>query len=135
MSFAQFFAAYWWLMFPVFGMLMAFIGMFQTERRSNQTIDLIKSYVDQGKDPPPELLKLVAQQSDWDRDMTGMVGANSRGGKAWTFVVFLALAAGFGTGYYFMRAEEWAFAFLIVAVTMGVMALGALLILIFGRKS
>ncbi len=46
MSFAQFFAAYWWLMFPVFGMLMAFVGMFQTERRSNQTMDLIKSYVD-----------------------------------------------------------------------------------------
>ncbi len=67
-------------------------------------------------------------------DMSG-VGGGSKSNRAWTFVVFLALAAGFGTGYYFMRAESWSFAFLIVAVTMGVMAVGALLLLIFGRKS
>lgn len=133
MSFAQFFAAYWWLMFPVFGMFMAVVGMFQSERRNNKTIDLIKAYIDQGKDPPPELLKLAQQGSDWDMNMSGPTG-NSASSRAWTFVVFLALAAGFGTGYYFMRAEEWSFAFLIVAVTMGVMAVGSLLLLVFGRK-
>ena len=137
MSFTQFFAAYWWLMFPVFGMFMALISMFQSERRTAKTMDLIKSYVDQGKEPPPELLKLAARQSDdWDMDMNmSGVGSNSRSGRAWSFVVFLALAAGFGAGYYFVREQDWSFAFVIVAVTMGVMALGSLLLLIFGRKS
>jgi hypothetical protein len=131
MEFAHLFAAYWWLMFPIFGMLMAVIGMFQDDRRSAKTIDLIKSYVDQGKEPPPELLKLATKDADsaaW-RDQEG---ASSRG---WTFVVFLAISAGLGTGYYFVRGEDYAFAFLIGAVATGVMAIGALFILLAGRKS
>lgn len=131
MSFTSFFAAYWWLMFPIFGMLMALVGMFQDDRRSAKTMELIKSYVDQGKEPPPELLKLATKDADsaaW-RDTEG---GQSRG---WTFVVFLAVCAGLGTGYYFNRAEDWAWAFLIGAVVTGVMAVGALFILLFGRKS
>lgn len=128
MTFFQFFAAYWWLMFPVFGMLMALMGMFQSERRTNQTMDLIKSYVDQGKEPPPELLKLAASEAG---DYDGGGAPRSPGEtRAWSFIVFAALTAGFGTGYYFVQAEDWAFAFLIAAVTMGVMALGALVLLI-----
>jgi hypothetical protein len=130
MTFAEFFRDFWWLMFPIFGMGMAVMGMFQDDRRSQKTMDLIKSYIDQGKEPPPELLKLATQDADsasW-RDS----GQPSRG---WSFVVFAALAAGFGTGYYFVRAEDWAFAFLIAAVATGVMAVGALFILVFGRKS
>ncbi len=129
MSFTQFFASYWWLMFPVFGMFMAVMGMFQSERRTNQTMDLIKSYVDQGKEPPPELLKLAAQDSEGKPSQTA--GEN----RAWSFIVFTAISAGLGTGYYFVQAEDWAFAFLIGAVIMGVMAVGALLLLVLARKS
>lgn len=131
MTFADFFAHYWWLMFPVFGMVMAVMGMFQSERQQRTMIDLIKSYTDQGKEPPPELLKLASQSLQAEAQKPA--SANS-GDRAWSFIVFAALAAGFGTGYYFIRAEEWSWAFLIVAVTMGVMALGAL-ILLFTRKS
>jgi len=132
MEFSHLFAAYWWLMFPIFGMAMALIGMFQDDRRSAKTIDLIKSYVDQGKEPPPELLKLATKDADsaaWRDDSDG------GGSRGWTFVVFAAICAGLGTGYYFVRAEEWAWAFLIGAVVTGVMAVGALFILLFGRKS
>ncbi|WP_395645760.1 hypothetical protein [Terricaulis sp.] len=134
MTFADFFAHYWWLMFPVFGMVMAIMGMFQSERQQRTMIDLIKSYTDQGKEPPPELLKLASQslQAEAQKQSTSSSNADSR---AWSFITFAALAGGFGTGYYFVRAEEWAWAFLIVAVTMGVMAAGALFILLFGRKS
>ncbi len=136
MTFAEFFAAYWWLMFPVFGMVMAFQGMNQSEKRQRHTLDLIRSYVEQGKEPPAELLKL-AQKTDDDWDMGFDTGAGSSSGgnsRAWTFVTFAALSAGFATGWWFVRGEDYAFAFLIVAVTMGVLALGALAILIFGRK-
>jgi hypothetical protein len=53
MTATQLFAAYWWLIFPIFGMMMGLIGMFQSDRRATRTMDLIKAYVDQGKDPPP----------------------------------------------------------------------------------
>ena len=131
MTFAELFVGYWWLTFPMVGMLMAVIGMFEDDRRSAKTMDVIKSYVDQGKEPPPELLKLVTKDADsaaWRDDDGG-------GSRGWTFIVFAALAAGLGTGYYFVRAEDWAFAFLIGAVATGVMAVGALFILIFGRRS
>jgi hypothetical protein len=129
MTFAEFFHDFWWLMFPLFGMLMAVMGMFQDDRRATKTMDLIKAYVDQGKDPPPELLKLASQESD------SAAWRSSNDSRGWSFVVFAALAAGLGTGYYFVRAEDWAFAFLIGAVATGVMAVGALVILLLGRKS
>jgi hypothetical protein len=109
---------------------MAVMGMFQAERRSNKTMDLIKSYVDQGKEPPAELLKLAMEDSDAE-SWSNNPGDN----RAWSFIVFTALSAGLGAGYYFVRAESWAFALLIGAVVTGVMAVGALFILLFGRKS
>ena len=132
MSFGEIFYSFWWLMFPIFGMAMGMIGMFQHERRSRDVIQLIKSYVDQGKEPPAELLKLASQASD--SDDWGVSSPGRKNNSAWTFVVFAALAAGFGVGWWISRAEDYAFAFLIVTVTMSVLALGSLLILIFGRK-
>ncbi|HYD86569.1 MAG TPA: hypothetical protein VEA80_03775 [Vitreimonas sp.] len=131
MTFEEFFHDYWWLMFPVFGMIIALIGMFQAEGRNRKVMDLIKAYVDQGKEPPPELLKLAGENSDYDMSFQS---PKPRHSSAWSFVVFLALAAGFSVGYWFVRTEDYAFAFAIVAVTMGVMALGALLLLLLGRK-
>lgn len=131
MTFEELFRGYWWLMFPIFGMLIALIGMFQAESRSQKVMNLIKSYVDQGKEPPPELLKMAQERSNYEMD----VGVPARrNDSAWTFVVFLALSAGFGVGYWWVRAEEWAFAFLVVSVTMGVLAVGALVITLTRRR-
>lgn len=120
------FRQFWWLIFPIFGMTMGLIGMFQTEKRAQSAIDLIKTYADQGKDPPPELLQLAVRENEGTSE-----GKNS---QAWTFVVFAALAAGFAVGYAMVQHESYAFAFLIVTVVMAVLAVGSLAILIFGRK-
>lgn len=131
MTFEELFRGYWWLMFPVFGMFIAVIGMFQAESRNRQVMKLIKSYIDQGKEPPPELLKMAQERSDYEMD----VGAPTRQTSGiWSFVVFFALAAGFGVGYWWVRAESWSFAFLIVTVTMGVLAVGALVIALLQRR-
>jgi hypothetical protein len=129
MTFAEFFSDFWWLMFPLFGMVMAVMGMFQDDARSAKAMNLIRTYVNQGKDPPAELLRLVAQDAESAR------GGNSQNNRAWSFIVFAALAAGLGVGYFFVRAEDWAFAFLIGAVATGVMALGALVLLFVGNRS
>lgn len=131
MTFEEFFRDFWWLMFPIFGMVIALIGMSQAENRNRQVLNLIKSYVEQGKDVPPELLKMAQERSDYEMDV-GVPAKRNDG--AWTFVVFLALAAGFGVGYWWVRAESWSFAFLIVAVTMGVLAIGSLFIALTQRR-
>jgi hypothetical protein len=126
----ELFRDFWWLIFPVFGIFMAAWGMASSERRGRQVLDLIKSYVDQGKDPPPELLKLAAE----DIDYSGRSTQTRQHSSAWTFVTFAAMAAGFTTGWWFVRGEDFAFPFLIVAVVMGVLAVGALFMLLLGRK-
>lgn len=131
MTFEELFRGYWWLMFPIFGMVMAFVGMFQTEDRSRQVMKLIKSYLDQGKEPPPELLKMAQDRSDYEMDF-GV--PTQRSGGLWSFFVFLALSAGFGVGYWWIREESYSFAFLIVAVTMGVLAVGSLIIALTQRR-
>lgn len=135
MTFEELFRDFWWLIFPVFGMFMMLWSMFSSERRTRSTLDLIKSYIDQGKDPPPELLKLATDQEATTSNM-GFASQQQNPGasRLWTFFTFAALTAGFGTGYWWVQGQDYAFAFLIVAVTMGVLALGALVILIFGRK-
>lgn len=130
MSFEGLFIRFWWLIFPIFGMLMALWGMASTERRSRRAMDLIDSYVRQGKEPPAELLK-IASGADEDSG----TGPGRRGqATVWSLITFTAVAAGFGVGYQFVQTERYAFAFLIVAVIMGVLAVGSALILLFGPR-
>lgn len=132
MSVEGLFRDFWWLIFPIFGMLMAVWGMIQSDNRSRQVISLIKSYTDQGKEPPPELLKLASQGLQEGGQAPSPPSRQNSG--VWTFIVFAAMAAGFGVGWYMVRDQDFAFAFALVGVVMGVMAAGALLLLIFGRK-
>jgi hypothetical protein len=132
MTFEELFRDFWWLMFPIFGMFMAVWGMAQSDRRTRNMLDLIKSYTDQGKEPPPELLRLASQSlQDGAAQSNPTTRQNS---SAWTLIVFLAMSAGFGMGWYMVRDQDFAFAFALVGIVMGVMAVGALFLLIFGRK-
>ncbi len=132
MSFESLFIRFWWLIFPIFGMLMALWGMASTERRSRRAMDLIESYVRQGKEPPAELLK-IASGADADEGSGGMTYSRGQA-TVWSFVTFTAVALGFAIGYQYVQPEKWAFAFLIVAVIMGVLAVGSALILLFGPR-
>lgn len=136
MSFEHLFRDYWWLMFPIFGMVMAVLGMQQSEQRSRQLVDLIRTYTDQGKEPPPELLKLAAKSLEGkDEDDTPATPQSRQRDTIWSFFLFAGMAAGFATGYAFSsRTEDWAWVFLAVSVAMAVMALGALVLLAIGRK-
>lgn len=131
MSFETLFVRFWWLIFPIFGMLMAFWGMISTERRSRRAMELIESYVRQGKEPPAELLKVASGADDGSGGGPTLAPGQA---TAWSLVTFTAVAAGFAIGYQFVQHERWAFAFLIVAVIMTVLAVGSALILLFGPR-
>ncbi|MBY0562575.1 MAG: hypothetical protein K2P58_00210 [Hyphomonadaceae bacterium] len=129
----ELFRDFWWLIFPIFGMVMAVSGGFTSERRTRNVIDLIKTYTDQGKEPPPELLKLAAK--DWDEDGVTTSPRSRFHDSGWTFFTFAALATGFGIAYWFIHpTEDWAWIFLAVAAGMGVMALGGLVMMFLARK-
>lgn len=135
MSFAELFHGYWWLIFPVFGMAMAFWAMMSSERRTRHLFDLMKSYTDQGKEPPADLVRMAAQSVDEYGIHTPSTPQSRTSERMWSLVTFAALAAGFATAYAFTsQTEDWAWVFLAVAVAMAVMAFGALVLLVFGPR-
>ena len=106
MNLEGFLFSFWWLIFPVGGMLMGLFAMIGHYNHRKDTLRILKSYADQGKDPPAGLLE--ALKSDEERAMDyGYYGRRRwrRRGYGWggfgPFVPFAALAAGFGYfGYY-----------------------------------
>lgn len=127
------FRDFWWLMFPIFGMLMAVSGTFSSERRTRNVIELIKTYTDRGQEPPAELLKLAAK--DWDEEGVTTSPQSRQQNAGWSFFTFAALAVGFGVAYYFIRqSDEWAWIFLAIAAGMAVMAVGGFVMMFLGRK-
>lgn len=135
MTFADLFDQYWWLIFPIFGMTMGFWGMVSNERRSRSMMEVMKSYVEQGKEPPPDLVRMVTQSMDEYGVHSPSSQANRRAEGVWTVVTFAALAAGFAVAYVFNQGEDWSWVFLAVTVAMAVTAIGGLLVLFLGRKS
>ncbi len=89
MDFGELFQRFFWLIFPLMGMVWGMIDLSARHKRARHGMDLIKSYVDQGKEPPPELLKFL--------DPKGNVHGETRyNGAGWVPVfLFGALAAGF----------------------------------------
>ena len=137
MTMADFFDSYWWLIFPLFGMAMGFWGMLSNERRQRSMMEVMKSYVEQGKEPPAEMMRMMNQNSD-ESGFGGFAGSatsNKTSDRAWSFIVFAALAAGAAVAYALNPGEDWAWVFLTACVVMAVMAVGALGLLVFSRKS
>ena len=60
-DFYDLFDSYWWLLFPFFWMVFAMVKLCLRHARADRALDLIKSYADQGKEPPPELLAALSQ--------------------------------------------------------------------------
>ncbi|GAM98452.1 hypothetical protein U91I_02085 [alpha proteobacterium U9-1i] len=115
---------FWWLIFPVFGMVMALWGMAQSEGRAKSTMSMLRAYAEHGREPPAELVQLARQSMD-EFGGASLGGDKDENASFWTFVVFAALTAGFGTAFAMTKGEQWAWVFLAVAVAMGVMSAGA----------
>jgi len=58
------FSDFWWLIFPLFWMVAVMARLWSRHTRANRALDIIKSYADQGKEPPPELLKNLQGGTD-----------------------------------------------------------------------
>jgi hypothetical protein len=57
--FVTLFNQYWWLLFPLAFGLFGLIRTILRDEESRRILSLIRSYTDQGKDVPPELLALL----------------------------------------------------------------------------
>ena len=88
------FSHFWWLIFPLFWMIMALAWGWSRHTRANRALDIIKTYADQGKDPPPELIKGLQNGMDNGWGPYGWRYSSQR--RLQRGCVFLALAVAFG---------------------------------------
>jgi hypothetical protein len=119
----------WWLIFPVLGMGFGFFGMWLKHKRRTAMLDLIKVYIVQGREPPPELLNGIKSCED----------ARMQGAGAWRrAITFGSLAAGFGALYLVMvpdiMSPGHAHPFLAAFIIMSALTMGELLKVLIQRK-
>ncbi len=93
-NFFFFFSRMWWLIFPLFWMCAMMAGLWSRHARANRALDILQSYVTQGKEPPPEVLAML-QNQNWGPGFCGGGGGSAL--FRWRqFFFFAALACAFG---------------------------------------
>jgi uncharacterized membrane protein YccC len=63
-SMEDLFRSYWWLIFPLSWFVFDAYQRWLAYRANRDTLDLLKSYAQAGRDPPPELLAKLSKR--WD---------------------------------------------------------------------
>ena len=123
----QLFFSFWWLIFPLFGMAMGFFGMINHFQNRRETLKMIKSYVDQGKEPPESLIKAMNSEPDSNPHYR----RRGRGNPFVIFIVFASLAAAFAyVGFY----QGIPIPFQALGIGFGIAAIGNLIAAIFMRN-
>ena len=62
------FWSYWWLIFPLGFFVFGAWDRWLHYQRSRDTLEVLKHYTAQGKEPPPELLRRVQDDPPYDDD-------------------------------------------------------------------
>ena len=140
----DFFSSYWWLLFPLGFFIFGSWDRWLAYRRSQDRLELLKSYTNQGKDPPPELMKVLQRDEDEDEEAAiyDRHGRHARRyyrrhwryGPYWAWrgaIVTGAVAAGFwfASEYADIPGVDWPFR--LVAIIMTCVAAGNLVAAIF----
>lgn len=141
----DFFSSYWWLLFPIGFFVFGAWDRWLSYKRSQDRLDLLRSYTNQGKDPPPELMKALQREEDEDDEASLYDRPRGRHARryyrsywrhspywAWrTAVITAAVAAGFwfASEYADIPGIDWPFR--LVAIIMTCVAAGHLVFAIF----
>jgi hypothetical protein len=119
-DFYSLFTHYWWLLFPLASGLWGWFDTWTRHKRAERGLELLKSYIDQGKEPPPALLEFLQKPVERERD---------RSGYGWV-PVFLFAAITAGLVMFALMPGEWDhrqhMAFVFAALITGGLCLGLL---------
>lgn len=144
-----FFYSFWWLIFPIGFALFGAWDRWLAYKRSKDRLDLLRAYTNQGKDPPPELLRVLREEEDLDDGPGSAYEPYDRYGRraarhywrmrrwsnpywAWRgAIVTGAVAVGFwlASEYAYVPGLDWPFR--LVAIIMTCVAVGQAISAIF----
>jgi hypothetical protein len=125
--------AIWWLILPILLTGAILFNIWLRHRRIRETLELMRTYVAQGKDPPAELLDSLKERDDWTPGNMG-TGWWRNPQQAWHGALgFGCGAAGFWL-WGVLEPEPWphhSHGPLVLAILMGAVALASLLTALF----
>lgn len=126
MTFFDFLSHYWWLVFVLIWPITGIIHSFTHYNHRTEMLKMLKSYADQGKEPPAGLLDAMkaGDRGDYDDDYYGRRRWR-RHRSGWpAAITFIALSAGFGyAGYYGHVGGDASSIFMALAVGFGIGAI------------
>ena len=137
------FREYWWLIFPLSWFVFAAYQSWLSYRANRDTLDLIKTYAQSGREPPPELLAKLSKRWNEGDDLDGGDEDDTRARRrhdrryrrhgTWSRVaLFGCLCAGF-TFASVSDLYQAGPAFVIVAFVMGALAVSSVVSILVDR--
>jgi hypothetical protein len=112
-SFGQFAFAYWWLIFPLMWFVFGLMRMWMRYRQHRDTLEVMRSYAAQGRDPSELAKTLQTPEREWSEPKSAP-GGEWRGG-----VILLCISAGFGIASYYEMLPRTGAPFSFVALITG----------------
>ena len=125
MTVFDFLSSYWWLIFVLIWPVMGIFHSLTHYNHRSEMLKMLKSYADQGKEPPAALLDAMKsdEQRAYDGDYYGRRRWRRYRGGGWGgMVAFAAMAAGFGYAGYYGHMGEASTVFTALAVAFGIAA-------------
>lgn len=123
---------YWWLIFPIMWFVFGIFGMGFAHRREQAKLELMKTYVEKGKDPSEIARAFDTGPGYWDRRWARRAWRYS---PYWAWpraIMAVCIAAAFWAAAYYGDRPFWGWpGFQVVAVIMSVLAVGAVLRAVF----
>jgi hypothetical protein len=87
--FVDLFSRFFWLIFPILGMGLGALAIWTDHRRQMKSLEILRVYAEQGKDPPQSMVDALPQMIGTSRRL------QSRGAHLAQGVLLLVLAGGF----------------------------------------
>jgi amino acid permease len=130
------FRAYWWLIFPMSWFVFDAYQRWLSYRANKDTLDLIKTYAQAGREPPPELLarlnKRWNEEEEADEERPRYRHRRRRERSWYQVVLFACLGMGFAYAS-ITDLYEAGPAFLIVTFVMAALSLATLVSILVAR--
>lgn len=124
---------FWWLIFPVGFMLLGAFRAWLSYRANREALDLMKTYVASGREPPAELLNRLSRRLRDDEDEDERPRYRRRRERSWYQVVLFGIL---GLGFAVAAATDIygaGQAFVIVAFVMGALCAATLVQVLIER--
>lgn len=136
----QLFRDFWWLMFPLAWLVAGGVSSFCNYRRQSRALDLIRTYAEKGQEPPQALIDLIQKPLDGDAALWAAAGSGHTPARSptnyWSLVgLFGVMSFGFAAAGQFTSLDGGTGVFFIVAVTMGAVAVWALVNALMQRRN